>query len=437
MVIQFFGAMNDNILRGMISYAVAREGIWSNSTVGIYGGTSLAALCLTIPFLLFSGWGGQIADRYSKRSLTIWLKVAELFCVLVAVFAFLAGSALMALVGLFLLASQSAFFGPVKYGVIAELVGRERLGPANGWISMSTQIAIVLGAQLAGSVANLYAPAGQQYGMVWLPGVLMIFFGLLGFLPTLLFPRLKAIEPELRFTLNPFGTYVEAIKGMARGPVLRIALAWAGFWLVGLIALVAFPDLQARLGTVVPVLVPQESPTAIPFFTVEFSTIPNPVRSATLFSTLGVASGIGSVLCGLLSRKSIKPYHVPFGALGMTVFFLLFAFAGLMDLDARTLFWFWVVFAAGAGISAGFYLIPLMTLIQKRAPDGERGRFLGTTNAISFAFMTIASIIYLIWYKVLGLEPEWVFFLCAVLSLFGCLIFFLRRKHLAEWVRES
>jgi MFS family permease len=437
MLIQFSGAMNDNILRGTISYAVAREGIWSNSAVGIYGGTSLAALCLTVPFLLFSGWGGQIADRCSKRSLTIWLKIAELFCVLVAAFAFFQGSAVMALIGLFLLASQSAFFGPVKYGVIAELVGRERLGPANGWISMSTQIAIVLGAQLAGNVANLYAPGGDEYGMVWLPGALMIVFGLLGFLPTFFFPRLPAIEPGLRFNPNPFETYIQAIKGMARGPVLRIALAWSGFWLVGAIALVAFPDLQARLGTVTLRLVPAGSITTIPMFLIEQINTPNPVRSATLFSTLGIASGIGSLLCGLLSRRRINPYHVPFGALGMTVFFLLFAFAGLLDIDATQLFWTWVVLAAGAGISAGFYLIPLMTLIQKRAPDSERGRFLGTTNAISFAFMTLGSIIYLLWFKVFKLEPEWVFFLCAALALIGCLIFFLRRRHLIEWVQES
>lgn len=437
MVIQFAGAMNDNILRGTISYAVARDGIWSDSVVGVYGGTSLAALCLTVPFLLFSGWGGQIADRVSKRSLTIWLKVAELLCVLVAVLAFLEGSALLALVGLFLLATQSAFFGPVKYGVIAELVGRERLGPANGWISMSTQIAIVLGAQLAGSVADLYAPDGQRYGLVWLPGVLLLAFGLLGFLPTLLFPRLRAIEPGLRFNRNPFGTYLEALRGMARGPVLRIALAWSGFWLVGAIALVAFPDLQARLGDRVPQLVTVGGAAGVPAFLIEWSTVPNPVRAATLFSTLGIASGLGSVLCGLLSRRRIRPMHVPLGALGMTIFFLLFALVGLLDLPVRTLFWTWVAFAAGAGLSAGFYLIPLMTLIQKRAPDGERGRFLGTTNAISFAFMTVASILYLLWYKVLGLEPEWVFFLCAALALAGCVIFLLRRRHLAEWVEET
>ena len=49
----------------------------------------------------------------------------------------------LALLTLVLIATQSAFYGPVKYGVIAELVDRRRLGPANGWIAMSTQIAIV------------------------------------------------------------------------------------------------------------------------------------------------------------------------------------------------------------------------------------------------------------------------------------------------------
>ena len=93
--------------------------------------------------------------------------------------------------------------------------------------------------------------------------------------------------------------------------------------------------------------------------------------------------------------------------------------------------------AAGAGCSAGFYLIPLMTLIQRRAPDDERGRFLGTTNAISFAFMTFASVLYLVWHKVLGIEPGLVFFLCAGLAATGCLIFFVRRRRLHEWVDDE
>jgi len=437
MLIQFAGAINDNILRGAISYAIATDGIWSESAVGRYGGTALAALCLTVPFLLFSGWGGQIADRFSKNRLTMWLKTAELGCALLAMLAFVLGDPNLALATLFLLATQSAFFGPVKYGVITELVGRTRLGPANGWISMSTQIAIVLGAQVAGFVAALYAPDGRVYDMIWLPGLLMAFFAVLGLVPSLLIPRLAPQKSDLTFRINPIATYIDSIRGMTRGPVLRIALAWSGFWLVGAIALVAFPDLQVRLAE--PVMAPFLLPSIGICPVVCLVEVPqlDPVRAAALFSTLGISSGIGSAICGQLSRDRIRPDHVPCGALGMTVFFLLFAIAGLLGLRPTPLFWTWMVLAAGAGCSAGFYLIPLMTLIQRRAPDEERGRFLGTTNAISFAFMTFASVLYLIWHKVLGLEPGLVFFLCAGLAAVGCLIFLVRRRRLHEWVDDA
>ena len=437
MLIQFAGAINDNILRGAISYAIATNGIWSDSAVGRYGGTALAALCLTIPFLLFSGWGGQIADRFSKNRLTIWLKIAELGCALMAMFAFVRGDPNLALVTLFLLATQSAFFGPVKYGVITELVGRARLGPANGWISMSTQIAIVLGAQVAGFVAALYSPDGRVYDMIWLPGLLMLLFAVIGLVPALVIPRLQPQKSDLRFNFNPIGTYIDSIRCMTQGPVLRIALAWAGFWLVGAIALVAFPDLQGRLAEPAYLTITLPALTMTPVIGMLELPQLDPVRAAALFSTLGIASGIGSALCGQMSKDRIKPAHVPYGALGMTVFFLLFALAGLLDLAPTPLFWTWLVLAAGAGCSAGFYLIPLMTLIQKRAPDEERGRYLGTTNAISFAFMTFASVVYLVWHKVLQLSPERVFFLCAALAAVGCVIFFVRRKRLHEWVDSS
>ena len=410
MVIQFFGSMNDNILRGVITLGVATGGIWAASTLGTYGGTSVVGLCLTVPFLLFSGWGGQVADRWSKRSLTIMLKCVELGCAALALVAFLLGSPMLALVALLLLASQSAFFGPVKYGVIAELVERRRLAPANGWITMSTQIAIVLGTQVAGPVTDAYAPGGTSYGTLWLPGALIVFCAIAGLMPAFLMPRLPAIMPGLRFRANPFGTYVTTIRMMAKGPILRIAFAWSGFWLVGMIALLALPDLQVALAA------PGEAVS--------------PTRATTLLSVLGVASGVGSVLCGRLQKDGVRPIFVPFGAAGMTIFFVLL---GILPVH----FWSMAVLSAGAGFFAGFYLVPLMTLVQDRAPDDERGRYLGTTNAISFAFMTVASILYLVWNKVLGLPPEKVFLLCAALALVGCVIFYVRRNHLREWIEQT
>ena len=35
------------------------------------GGQGLIALCLFLPFILFSGWAGPLADRYSKRSIAV------------------------------------------------------------------------------------------------------------------------------------------------------------------------------------------------------------------------------------------------------------------------------------------------------------------------------------------------------------------------------
>ena len=410
MVIQFAGAMNDNILRSVITLGVATGGIWAATWIGQSAGTSIVGLCLTVPFLLFSGWGGQIADRWSKRTLTIWLKLSELLCASLAMIGFLLGAPMIALAALVLLASQSAFFGPVKYGVIAELVDRRRLGPANGWIAMSTQIAIVVGTLIGGPVTALYSPSGEVYGLIWLPGLLIFCFALLGIVPAFFLPRVQATTPGLRLGWNPFGTYVTSIRQMANGPILRIAFAWAGFWFVGMIALLALPDLQTVL--------------AAPGETV------SPTRAASLVTVLGIASGIGSALCGRLSHNGVRPMHVPLGAAGMTVFFLLI---GILPVH----YWLMLLLAGGAGISAGFYLIPLMTLIQDRAPDGQRGRYLGTANAISFAFMTVGSIVYLVWNKVLGLSPLSVFILCAVLAFIGCIVFFLRRNKMAEWIEES
>jgi MFS family permease len=409
MVMQFAGAMNDNILRSLISVSVAIGGIWAATKVGSTVGTPIVGLCLTVPFLIFSGWGGQIADRYSKRTLMIILKAVETPCAFLALFAFAFESVNLALLTLILIATQSAFYGPVKYGVIAELVDRRRLGPANGWISMSTQIAIVIGSLIGAVASELYAPQGMDYDLVWVPGMFIIFFALLGLVPTFFIPRLIAKDPGLRVGWNPFATYIPSLRDMAKGPILGVVFAWAGFWLIGMISLSALPDLQKALAPAGEAL--------------------SPVRAIALVSVLGLFSGIGSALCGWLSRDGVKAIHVPLGAAGMTVFFFLI---GIVPVH----FWLLAGLAAGGGFCAGFYLIPLWTLIQARAPEAERGRYLGTANAISFAFMTVGAILYAVWTKVFGLGVSEVFLLNAGLAFIGCLIFLIRRHRLAGWVQD-
>ena len=81
-------------------------------------------MIFSLPFVLFSGFAGYLSDRYSKRTMIVVCKVAEIGIMLLGMLAFLAYGTLGyrgLLVVLFLMGTHSAFFGPGKYGILPEL----------------------------------------------------------------------------------------------------------------------------------------------------------------------------------------------------------------------------------------------------------------------------------------------------------------------------
>ncbi|MCB1036409.1 MAG: DUF503 family protein, partial [Acidobacteria bacterium] len=75
---------------------------------------------------------------------------AEIGIAAVGFSGFLAGNLWITLFAMLLLAIQSSFFGPAKYGMIPELVGDRDLSQANGTINMATNIAVIAGTLAAG-----------------------------------------------------------------------------------------------------------------------------------------------------------------------------------------------------------------------------------------------------------------------------------------------
>lgn len=409
---QFFGAVNDNLLKGVLSFAVAAGGLWAGHLGD--GGQGYVGLCLTVPFILFSGFAGQLADRTSKQVLTVQVKLAEIVIAAIGWLAFVQGNLPLAMATMLLLAIQSAFFGPAKYGMIPELVGDRDLSQANGTINMATNIAVIVGTLLAGPVYTLFHPEplpGQSAADLaaprpWVPGVAMVAVALLGFAACLGIPRLRAMDPGLRIDWNPAGPYLKALREMSRGPLLLVASAWSFFYLIGMLAILILPDYRDLL---------QVSAT----------------KASLLLGVLGVAIGVGSVSAGLISGKHIEPRLIPVGAVGMTLFFLLLgavppAFGNVAGL------------LAGAGIFAGFYIVPLQALLQHLSPAGERGRFLGTANALSFVASTGGSLVFLVARSNCGMPANRVFLLCAALALVGSglLLWRLRRLLLDPAIRR-
>ena len=144
------GAANDNILKTLLSFAVI-DGIWAGELGK--GGQGLIALFLFIPFILFSGWAGPIADRFSKRSISVNMKILEVPLALLGGLGFLLGYFWLGAIAMVVLAIQSTFFGPAKYGMIPELVPREAVSKANGLLNMFTNIAIIIGTLIAGLIS--------------------------------------------------------------------------------------------------------------------------------------------------------------------------------------------------------------------------------------------------------------------------------------------
>ncbi|MBU3682523.1 MAG: MFS transporter, partial [Phycisphaerales bacterium] len=172
---QFFEAASDNVIKGTLSFAVAVGAPWE--TVFGDGGNGLVGVVFVAPFVLLSAFGGRIADRCSKSRVTVVLKAVSIGVAAFTAFEFARGSAWGALAALAAFSTVSAFFGPVKYGMIAELVDRDRIARANGIVNMSTNVAVIVGMLVAGLVSQRWkagfvdgVPAGWS---AWLPGIAM------------------------------------------------------------------------------------------------------------------------------------------------------------------------------------------------------------------------------------------------------------------------
>lgn len=406
---QFFGAANDNILKIVLTFMVV-DGSWKDSLGD--GGQGIVGACFTIPFILLSGYAGQIADRYSKRSVSVVVKWAELPIALLGMYGFWIGNLWITLASLIALTCQSAFFGPAKYGMIPELVSEGDLSRANGTINMMTNIAVIIGTLIGGLVSDHYAPqvvenAEAITALPWLPGVTLSFFAILGIVSVTFLDPLPKGAAGLKFDWNPFRIYWEAIREMSKTRLLMVMMAWGYFYFLAGIALFIIPEYTNILGV-------------------------SRFEASALMGVMGIAIGIGCATAGLVSGHHIEPRLIPIGAAGLTVFFALLGLVPpkMPDIGEylRVVFSNVGFFVLGAGFFAGFYIIPLQALLQKLSPDNERGRFLGTANAVSFAFMTVSALLYASIAGQFGDQPQRIFVLCAIMMAAGAAFFLYRLR---------
>jgi hypothetical protein len=110
-------------------------------------------------------------------------------------------------------------------------------------------------------------------------------------------------------------------------------------------------------------------------------------HTSQLFGMVALGIGLGSPLVGYLSGGKVELGLVPLGALGMIVATLV---------AALTLDWVpgLIVCIVFIGFFTGFYLVPLFTLLQHRAPKASKGEAIATSNFINVTGAMAASLVF-------------------------------------------
>jgi MFS family permease len=136
-------SFSDNAYRWIVFSYITNVAVNGESTGKLL--FTLAGFLFAAPFVLFSPTGGYLADRYSKRTVILGTKFAEILVMAIAVAGMAIGSLPIMLAALFLRGIQSSCYSPSKFGMLPEILPEKRLSWANGLIELGSFAAIISG----------------------------------------------------------------------------------------------------------------------------------------------------------------------------------------------------------------------------------------------------------------------------------------------------
>jgi acyl-[acyl-carrier-protein]-phospholipid O-acyltransferase/long-chain-fatty-acid--[acyl-carrier-protein] ligase len=350
-ITQFLGALNDNLYKLLITYfLIQMQGVEQSQHI-----IAMAGAVFVIPFLIFSEGSGTLADRLSKRNIIVFTKVFELLVMSLGFSAFYFESSFGAYATVFLMATQSALFGPSKYGIVPELVESEKISTANGLLTSFTFLAIIIGTFLASFILDL---TDRNY---LLASAFCIALSFVGVLTSFCIEYTPPAGSNKRFNVLFISEIWKSLKIAHQYPNLLLSILGSSFFL--------FVGAFIQLNTI---------PFALQILNL------TDLQGGYLFLLTALGIGTGSIIAGKLSGKIVELGLVPIGGIGITIaFFLLDGYSdSLVSVICLMVF---------IGVFGGIYLLPLDTFIQVASPPTQRGQLVAATNFLGFMGVLAAS----------------------------------------------
>jgi acyl-[acyl-carrier-protein]-phospholipid O-acyltransferase/long-chain-fatty-acid--[acyl-carrier-protein] ligase len=379
-VVEFQNAFSDNVLRWLVTFLIVGMGLSLEKRDSL---VPLVGAVFALPFVLFSMAGGFFADRYSKRSVAITVKCAELGIMSVASVGLWLDNIQLMLAGIFLMSTHSAIFGPTKYGMLPELLPEKKLSWGNGIFGLGTFSAAITGTIFAGMLSDVF---GQRQ---ILSGAILIALALVGLSLCLGIRRLPAADPHKKFRANFLDDFLLQFRAIRRDRILFLGVVGNTF--------LSFLAMLLQLTVV--------------FYGKDIFHFDDR-HSGYLQGGMLVGVGAGSLAAGFLSGGKIEYGLIPLGMAGLTAFAALLSHAGF-GVAAFT----WSL--GLLGFFGGLYNVPVNAIIQHRPDADKKGQVIATAALLSWVGILLASGVYYLLTVPLQLKPPQIFLFGAVLSLAG------------------
>lgn len=401
-ITQFLGALNDNLFKNALLVIVVSTAITAaDSNTNFI--TNLAAGLFILPFFLFSTLAGHLADRFDKAYLIRRIKFAEIILMLVGCFSLWQGNISLMLGVLFLLGTQSAFFGPIKYAIIPQHVDSDELLAANAQVGMGTFVSILLGTLIGGWMVT------TPQGIMQL-GALIILVAIIGWISSCQIPKAppENTAAEAKVLFNPLReTAANYSLAKHNKTVIYCIFSSSWFWLYGACFLTQVPNFSvAILGG-------------------------DPKLISILLGSFIIGVAIGSLCCNRFSRGQVEPGLVPVGTLGLSLFaidlyFSSSYYAALNAADNSIAPMAFLSMTSGLriladllfiGIFGGLFIVPIYAMIQRNTDGTTRARVLSVNNIFNALFMVSGSLLGMLFLSQLDWSIPEFFLLLAFLNL--------------------
>ena len=370
---QFLGAINDHIFRMAVSlFAISAAAGASGSSY-----LSLTTALFVLPYLMFSSYAGHLADIASKSSMLKTTKFAEIVIMAAGVAALAHSDGIRGLAAvLFLMAAQSAFFSPAKFGAVPEIVPATRIARANGVLEAMRYGAIILGTAAGGYLMQFWRDVPVRIGAV------TVVIAAAGFLCSLGVQRLPPAAARRRWPSNPWSGLLAGLTCLRQTrSLLAAALSLTYFEMVATLVLM----------------------NVLLFAKGSLGVSDGAAGVLGAFTACGMA--IGAIVYGRLARPEAPLGIAPIAGIGLAA--MLFAL-GISASHYGEL----AALLAGLGFFGGLFFLPFLTWLQTCARSDERGLVLATNNFLNMAGLLAASGALWLLHDGLGLTPRAIFAVC-------------------------